>query len=415
MKIGYLCSDVEIEVFGHHGCSVHIREFTNALVEAGHEVFIACARAGDGSRATTRAPVHEIGPDGLDALASNLIAREPLIREHHLERDLWSVLWNSWLQRQGAALIERERPDVLYERYCLLGWGGVELSRRYGIPLILEVNAPDSVYQIGYENFTLTETARVMEGTILRRADAVVALSRWLADWARGLGVEPRRIRVIPDGVTERLFAGMTSGAEVRRRHGLTGHRTVGFVGSFQPWHDLKGLVQAFARLHADDAALRLLLVGDGEKRKALETTVRALDLSSAVVFTGKVPHEDVPEHVAAMDVAVIPYPPLDDFYFSPLKLFECMAAGRPTVAAALGQVAEVVEHGRTGWLYPAGDVEKLAAGILTLLGRPELSAGMWRAARETVLSRYTWRAVTEEVVEIARGLITERRGPGTA
>ena len=91
-----------------------------------------------------------------------------------LQRRLYGFQQDQFLHPAPRKRIERERPDILYERYCLLGWGGVELSRRYGIPLILEVNAPDSVYQIGYENFTLTGTAREMEQTILRRADTVV-------------------------------------------------------------------------------------------------------------------------------------------------------------------------------------------------------------------------------------------------
>jgi glycosyltransferase involved in cell wall biosynthesis len=408
MKIGYLCSDVEIEVFGHHGCSIHIREFTNALIDAGHDVFIVCARAGHGSRATTQARVYEIAPQGLDAVAWNLLAREPVVDRNHLDRDLWSVLWNGWVQNEGAAIIERERPDVLYERYCLLGWAGVELSRRFRVPLIMEVNAPDSVYQVGYEKFVFVDAARELESQILRRADALVVLSQWLADWAAGLGVDAGRIRVIPDGVSERLFGLTVSGDAVRQKYGLAGHRTVGFVGSFQPWHDLKGLLQAFADVHRDDRDVRLLMVGDGEKRKNLESTVRRLELSDAVVFTGKVPHEDIPAHLAAMDVAVIPYPPLQDFYFSPLKLFECMAVSRPTVAAALGQILEVVEHGRTGWLYPAGDNAKLAEGIRTLLDDRDLATRIGRAARETVLGRYTWRAVTAEVVEMATGLLAD-------
>jgi hypothetical protein len=118
MKIGYLCSDIEIEVFGHHGCSVHLREFSNARVEAGHEVFIVCARAGDGNRATTKAPVHEVG---VDALAWNLIRREPVIREHHLERDLWSTLWKYEKATWGAASSSSGRAgDVKRGAYFLI-------------------------------------------------------------------------------------------------------------------------------------------------------------------------------------------------------------------------------------------------------------------------------------------------------
>jgi glycosyltransferase involved in cell wall biosynthesis len=338
-----------------------------------------------------------------------LVEEESVIQRNHLERDLRSVLWNGWLQNEGAAIIERERPDVLYERYCMFGWGGVELSRRYRIPLILEVNGPDCMEQAGYEKFTLTRTAERMESEILRHADILIVLSQWLKNWALSLGVEATRVRVLPNAVSEQVFGGELSGDAIRARHGLGGKSVIGFVGSFQKWHDLKGLLRVFAGLYDKDPNLRLLLVGDGNQRKALQKSVRELGLSDVVIFPGRIPHEQVPAYIAGMDVTVVPYGSLMDFYFSPLKLFEYMAVGRPTVAAALGQIAEVVEHGKTGWLYPAGDNGRLAEGIATLLYDQQLARRIGEAARKIVLNRYTWGRVTAEVTALAQRLLGER------
>src|SRR5262249_17431260 len=109
-----------------------------------------------------------------------------------------------------------------------------------------------------------------------------------------------------------------------------------------------------------------------------------------------------VPRHFAAMDVAVVPYVELKDFFFSPMKLFECMAAGRPTIATSLGQIREVIDHGKTGWLYPAGDVQTLSQGIGLLLGDKVLAGRVAQAGRRFVLENHTWRLVGERVVEIA-------------
>ena len=406
MKIGYLCSDVDIPLYGSHGCSIHIRQFADALVEAGHDVFIICQWLGDPSRASTLARVYHLEPRGLDAHAWRLLEREPAIVENNLERDLKSVLFNSWLQDEGAAILERERPDFLYERYALFGWGGVQLSRRFGIPLIMELNAPLVEQQAGYEKFPLTGLAGGIEGEILRGADAIIALTDWLKRWAVGHGVAPEKIRVLPDGVNRRLFAAPTSGAAVRQRYGLEGKKVVGHVGSFHRWHDIAGLLEAFSTSYARAPELRLLLVGDGHERRAVQKKVADRGLAHAVVFTGNVPHDQVPEHLAAMDLSVVPYKQIQDFFFSPLKLFESMAVGTPTIAAALGQIEEVVAHGETGWLYPAGDNQKLAEGLAHLLGAPELRGRIGRAAREQVLSQYTWEAITAEVVTIARRLI---------
>jgi len=107
--------------------------------------------------------------------------------------------------------------------------------------------------------------------------------------------------------------------------------------------------------------------------------------------------------------VTVVPYVDLKDFFFSPMKLFECMAAGRPTVATDLGQIQEVIQHGKTGWLYPAGDAQKLGQGIGVLLGDKELAGRIAEAGRRLVLASYTWKLVAERVVEIA-GSLLERR-----
>ena len=398
MKIAYICSDAEVQVLGHHGCSVHIREFTNALVDAGHDVFIVCNWLGE-SELSTKARVYQLNPSGKNKAAWDSLVDDPVVANHVLDRDLGSILWNTWLQIEGAAILEREKPDFIYERYALFGFGGLELRDRLGVPLILELNAPLCDQQVGYDKFPLIETARRLESQIICGADSVIALTQWLADWAAALGAQENRLHVLPDAVSHALFSRETSGQVVRRRYGLGESRVVGFVGSFHKWHDVPGLIDAFATVVAAEPSRRLLLVGDGHDRKKLERQVGRLDLAEAVVFTGKVPHEEVPSYLAAMDVSVVPYRPIENFFFSPMKLFESMAMGCATVAADLGQVSEVVRHQETGWLYPPGENDKLAKAIEALFENRALASDMGAASRQYVLTHHTWELVTSEVV----------------
>jgi len=414
MKIGFLCSDIDIPLFGDEGCSIHVRDFTDALVDLGHDVFIVCPSLGEGTSVAIKSRLYHLQPRGLDALGWSLVEEEAVIQNQHLERDLRSVAYNFWLQSEGTSIIEREKPDLLYERYSLFAWGGIELARRHGIPLMIEVNDPLCREQEGYEKFTLTSTAARMESVIIRGADAVIAISNWIKDWAISLGVNERDVHVVPNGVSTKLFAEMKTGETVRQRYNLGNQRLIGFVGSFQPWHDVEGLLRAFSKLYADDHNLRLLLVGDGEQRETLEETSRHLGLESAVIFTGNIPHDSVPDYIAAMDVAVAPYNWNEDFYGSPLKLFEYMAAGKPTVAAAIGQIEEVIEHGKTGWLYPSGDHEQLAQGLASLLYSPELSSAIGSAAREKILTDYTWKAIATRIIDLANVLLEEKTGAET-
>lgn len=406
MKIAYFCSDVDIQLLGHHGCSVHIREFTNALVDAGHDVFIICNWLGGAKDIRTKARVYHLQPSVRNKAVWDSLYNDSAVLNQFLDRDLWSILWNQWLQVDGAAILAEERPDFIYERYALFGIGGQELARRFEIPLILELNAPLCDQQEGYQKFPLIETARQLEPQILSGADALVALTQWLADWAVGLGVERDKVHILPDAVSEVHFGGQVSGQVVRKRYDLGDKPVVGFVGSFHKWHDVAGLIDAFATLVADNQQRRLLLVGDGHDREKLEKKVAGLNLTDKVIFTGGVPHEDVPHYIAAMDVTTVPYQPIDEFFFSPMKLFEGMAVGRPPVAADLGQISEIVKHGENGWLYPAGDNGKLAEGIAMMLEERQLANRIGAAARQQVLRHHTWTHVTSQVVQIAKQLI---------
>jgi glycosyltransferase involved in cell wall biosynthesis len=142
--------------------------------------------------------------------------------------------------------------------------------------------------------------------------------------------------------------------------------------------------------------------VGHGPRREEVRRRAVALGASDRVHFTGHVPPEEVPALVASMDVAVAPYRATADFYFSPLKLFECMAAGTPTVAARVGQIADVVDDGTDGVLYEPGDAASLRAALERLLADPARARAIGAAGRRLVLARHTMAANAERVVALA-------------
>jgi glycosyltransferase involved in cell wall biosynthesis len=140
--------------------------------------------------------------------------------------------------------------------------------------------------------------------------------------------------------------------------------------------------------------------------RSELENVLSRRALSSRVIFTGLVAHEQVPDIIRQFDMALAPYPQLEHaFYFSPLKLFEYMACGVPVVAAALGQITELLQDGETGMLYPPGDMETLAERCSELLSNGALHARVGKAAAELVLSRFTWDHNAARVAELAATL----------
>jgi glycosyltransferase involved in cell wall biosynthesis len=110
------------------------------------------------------------------------------------------------------------------------------------------------------------------------------------------------------------------------------------------------------------------------------------------------------------MDVAVAPYPPQADFYFSPLKVYEYMAAGLPVVASQIGQLAALIQNGINGFLCPPGDAISLSAMLEQLWWQPEWRAELGRAARATVLETYTWDAIVQRMFNLC-GISDKEKG----
>jgi glycosyltransferase involved in cell wall biosynthesis len=205
------------------------------------------------------------------------------------------------------------------------------------------------------------------------------------------------------------LFGPAVGPSPIKQQLGWADRFVVGFVGSMKPWHGVDTLLQALRLLGGVNSPVRLLLVGTGPMLPHLQEQSRQLGLADAVHMTGAVPHHAVPDLLRAMDVTVVSYAADADEYFSPVKLFEYMAMALPVVAARLGQVRDVVEQGRTGWLYTPGVASELASLIGMLANERELCRTVGAAARERVMNGYTWRHNARRVVGIAEDLIATR------
>ncbi|OLE30823.1 MAG: hypothetical protein AUI36_30040 [Cyanobacteria bacterium 13_1_40CM_2_61_4] len=149
-----------------------------------------------------------------------------------------------------------------------------------------------------------------------------------------------------------------------------------------------------------------MLLVGDGPARAAVCADLSARGLAGVVHCTEAVAPHEVPGLLTSVDAAVAPYPQATGFYFSPLKVYEYLAAGRAVVASRVGQLETVIRHEVNGLLCPPGDAAALATALEHLRREPALRARLGRAARATVLRQHTWDAVAARVLELAAAAV---------
>ena len=445
MKILYLCPDLGIPVLGYKGAAVHVRELIGALARAGHRVTLAAqtlVKSASEQPATVSARVIQVQPDPAVVTAVQLLKdfNERLGVENSLPGELRRMLYNKPLARGLKRWFMRNRPAFIYERASLYATAGARLAEKFNVPLILELNAPLAAEQTAYRSTGFGELAARAEHWTLTHADAVIVVSAELRKHVVALGLSSKKIHVMPNGVNTELFRphatarGLQSasasamGGHQRastltrnaKRSGLkpallspNGSVTLGFVGGLRPWHGVEILPELLARLSKRSPGLRLVIAGDGQLRDELERGFKKRGLDQRVHFTGALPHEEVPTVIRQFDIALAPYPKADhDFYFSPLKLFEYLACGVPVVAARLGQIAEVVTDGKTGLLYPPGNLEALAARCEKLIANPRLRIAIGQAAARLIHSKFTWDNNAARVAKLAGALIAARKRP---
>jgi glycosyltransferase involved in cell wall biosynthesis len=402
MKVLYLNLDRGIPVLGDKGASVHVRAFVAAAAELGHEVALACPVLGEGNPPPPARLVelaYEPGPTSASWRPGADEARDLVVR-----REQARLAYDISAPSRIVAAVDGIgfRPDVVYERHALFHSAGVRVAEHYGVPRLLEVNAPLVEEQRKYRGLHLEAAAREAELESYRGADAIIAVSDAVAAYVGSVMGGGGRIHVEPNGVDLARFAvRRPAESAVRRRLGLGSAPIIGFIGSFKPWHGVGFLLDVFVSLAPERPDLRLIAVGEGPEREAISARVAALGLTDRVILPGRAPHAEIPAWLEAMDLTAAPYLPQDDFYFSPLKIIESLAAGRPVVAPRIGQIAAVVDDRVNGRLYTPGDAAGCRAAITALINDPARLASMGAQARQSV-ARCGWNEAVARILALA-------------
>ncbi|MGC2939214.1 glycosyltransferase family 4 protein [Brevibacterium sp. FAM 24638] len=376
MRIAYVLLDPGIGVFGTKGASVHVQEIVRTFRALGHEVSVFCTRADEHMPAdladldVTRLEV----PRGLDRSQREIA----LLRLS----DMLADLVTDTVAASGRGF------DLVYERYSLFSTAGARISQRLGVPLIMEVNAPLLDEQRTHRGLVHAEHAARATAASFAGADRIVCVSELVAGWVRADYPGLDDVSVVPNGVnTERITPqgghDRLDGGDLRA-HGPV---RIGFVGTLKPWHGTDRLVAACAGLVGD---FRVDIVGDGPEADALTEQVRALGLSGRVRFRGAVAPEAVPQALREFDLAVAPYPAGQN-YFSPLKVYEYLAAGLPVVASSVGAIPGVLGGTGAAILTDPTDTEDLTRALQLLIDDPELRAEMGARARSEALASHSW------------------------
>jgi glycosyltransferase involved in cell wall biosynthesis len=234
-----------------------------------------------------------------------------------------------------------------------------------------------------------------------RLLDGVIAVSEAARTFLiRGKGYRADRITVVPNGRDLSVYAPGPAREAARKELGLDlAVPLVGVVGRLEAQKGHAYLLDAWPAVVGEFPDARLVLVGDGSLRTALETQARAREVAGSVIFAGF--RADVPRLLDAIDVLCLP----SLYEGMPLTAIEASAMARPVVATAVDGTPEVVHDGVTGRLVPPADPAALARALGDVLREPEQARRMGRAGRALVLERFDLDRQVEATARVYRSL----------
>ncbi|MFQ5642238.1 MAG: glycosyltransferase family 4 protein [Thiogranum sp.] len=381
MKILYYCP----EYYCRHGARTHARGFFDALAVLPSVsescIYPGCDPAEDAGeksvttpergrlrflpatvrqlvryflprRGLTRALINEIHTHGCDALVIRTDTGQPMI---------------------GA--IKKACPDTT---------------------VCLEINAADfdeAYFDVPFRSFFQKWEVRRYD-----RADGMVVVSSYLKNYLEERGVRPEKILVNQNGVSTAVVdrGGAT---HAREDYGIPGDAfVIGYIGGMEPFRRLPELVHRIAELRrAGNDDIYFLIVGDGADMPAVRAAIEAGqdDLRDSVKCVGWREHAEIPKFLATFDLAVFPF---TNAYCSPLKLFEYLGAGLPTIGPDTPAVREVFEDGVHLRLVKQ-DGSDFTETVLELKNSPQFRMELARNGQRLVLGEYTWEKNAERVV----------------
>ena len=374
MRLAYLSTDPGIAWGGAKGASVHLGEIVEALAREGADVLVL---------------VSDVAPTAPSPSSGVTVEKLPVPRKHVSVDEL--LAGEGALARWLEERIGTFGAQALQERIALYSAAGSTAAHALGIPHLVELNAPLPEEAARYRELERPEAAHELERLVLSSADLVLPVSSPLAAYATARGA--RRTEVMPNAVRLERFQALPA------RAGGDAPLAV-FAGALRPWHGVETIAAAWERLGS--GAPRLRVIGDGPGRETLAAVGGEM--------LGAVVHDNVPALLAEADIGLAPYATDAPSYFSPLKLFEYLAAGLAVVAADIPGVRDVVgEDGAV--LMPPGDAGALADGVATLTADADERSRLRENAR-ALADLHTWEQRARRIVQAVRELSPRRAVP---
>lgn len=339
--------------------------------------------------------------------------------EHH-RLDLGDLPYNAlppdeFLELYAWTAVEKVRqlrPAVIHARSGFRGYEiplvGLALAKHFDIPLVYEA----SMFLEGtwtddlnwMEKGELYHLRTGQENRCMRDADQVVTIAESMRAEIVARDIDPDRVSVVPNGVEPERFQPREPDQNLKASLGLEGLTVLGYVSNVGFREGFDVMVRGIAELISRGEPVGGLVVGDGPELPKVKALAEELGVADRIAITGRVPHEQVAEYYALIDLFVIPRrDERASRLVTPLKPYEAMALGKPLLVAALPALLEVAEPPARGGSFIAEDPVSMADAATPFIRDPQMRAQVGAEARRWVLSERTWDHVGPMYAEVYR------------
>jgi len=297
--------------------------------------------------------------------------------------------------------------DIVHYRNIWDGLAIAQNTKRFGYKTLFEVNGLPSIelkyHYPGLDSDLLTKI-KEQEIATLHLSDAIICPSNVTRDYIASLGLSPKLITVIPNGVSPSDF----SASPLPPRDGRI--LTLLYIGTLADWQGLEVIIKALPKI-LEQRAVRLHIVGRGRsrQRKRLMKQIRKLGVEGSVVVQPAVPHHEIPALIAESDICVAPLGFNDRNVTQgacPIKVLEYMAGGRPLLASNLPIVRELAREDVDALLFSPNDPDDFARQALTLLDDFDLSQRLAASASQRALTKFTWHESQKKLLKVYEKLL---------
>ena len=306
-------------------------------------------------------------------------------------------------------IIKKESPDLIVSRLDTYLFSSLLLARLKKLPIVIEADGP-VVYEprkFGPAYWKIPRLAEYIEKTNLTKSNMSVCVSNAARQFFIEQGVPADKIITISNGADSKKFHPEINTSRIEKKYNISGKIVIGFVGSFNPWHGVDNLIKVIRKTLLTHEKSIFLLVGEGGPMKStFEEFVKKEGLENRIIQTGYIAHKEMPEYTSVMDIVLAPYPNLKFFYYSPVKIFEYMACGKPVVGTRIGQIAEIISDGYDGFLCEPDNIEQIITKLSELIKNPDLRNFIGMNARETIVSHHTWRRKAVQFSEVCHNVL---------